>query len=85
MLPNAVRNYCLSNLFSPGCPYQFGIFPSTAGGCAPTYIKCAFGESTSVSCDLGLVFDERIRGCNWSEYFEARLFFIDVNLLYWSL
>ncbi len=38
-----------------GCPYQFGIFPSTAGGCAPTYMKCAFGAAKSVACDLGLV------------------------------
>jgi len=51
------------------CEYQFGIYPSPAAGnqCTADYIKCAFGQATAAQCDLGLVYDDRIHGCNWPD------------------
>jgi len=53
------------------CEYQFGIYPSAAAAgsdhCQAEYTKCAFGSAVSAKCDLGLVYDHRIHGCNWPD------------------
>jgi len=51
---------------SPGCEYQFGIFPS-GEGCLASYTKCANGIPTEVYCQLGLAYDHRIHTCNWPD------------------
>lgn len=51
---------------SPGCEYQFGIYPHTAE-CSTHYIKCAHGEPLPNECEPGLVYDDRIHGCNWPD------------------
>lgn len=53
-------------LSSPGCEYRFGIYPDT-DQCSTTYIKCAHGEPILSPCDDGLVYDDRIHGCNWPD------------------
>jgi len=51
---------------SPGCEYQFGIFPS-GEGCFASYTKCGHGVPTEVYCQLGLAYDHRIHTCNWPD------------------
>lgn len=51
---------------TPGCEYQFGIYPDSAE-CSTSYIKCAFGVPHQEPCTPGLVYDERIHGCNWPD------------------
>jgi len=51
---------------SPGCEYQFGIFPS-GQGCFASYTKCANGVPKEVYCQLGLAYDHRIHTCNWPD------------------
>jgi len=53
---------------SPGCPYQFGFFPAGAGPCATFYSNCAWGIPEKKQCEpFGLVYDDRIKGCNWPD------------------
>lgn len=53
---------------SPGCPWQFGIFEDGTGKCAVTYAECAWGVPHRKYCEpKGLVYDERIKGCNWPD------------------
>jgi len=51
---------------TPGCEYQFGIFPS-GEGCFASYTKCANGVPSEVYCQLGLAYDHRIHTCNWPD------------------
>lgn len=51
---------------TPGCEYQFGLYPHTAG-CSIHYVKCAYGEPQPQQCEPGLVYDEKIHGCNWPD------------------
>lgn len=51
---------------SPGCEYQFGIYPD-GNECSTHYIKCAHGEPIAEQCEPGLVYDDRIHGCNWPD------------------
>jgi len=51
---------------TPGCQYQFGIFPS-GEGCFASYTKCANGVPKEVYCQLGLAYDHRIHTCNWPD------------------
>ncbi|CAH0559063.1 unnamed protein product [Brassicogethes aeneus] len=76
----AVHNHCnyhwavdcgerkadLTPISTPGCEYQFGLYPDT-DGCSTHYIKCAYGEPIPQECEPGLVYDERIHGCNWPD------------------
>ncbi|XP_028169327.1 protein obstructor-E [Ostrinia nubilalis] len=76
----AVHNHCnynwavdcgtrkadLTPYSTPGCEYQFGIYPDSAE-CSTSYIKCAFGIPEQEPCTPGLVYDERIHGCNWPD------------------
>ena len=51
------------------CEYQFGIYPNPENPelCYADYVKCEFGAPVSAKCDLGLVYDHRIHGCNWPD------------------
>ncbi|OXA57902.1 protein obstructor-E [Folsomia candida] len=51
---------------TPGCLYQFGIYPK-APGCHKTYVKCAFGVPYETHCEAGLAYDEKTHSCNWPD------------------
>lgn len=54
---------------SPGCPWQFGIFPIAAGGqCSIDYFVCEWGVPETKRCSPeGLFYDDRIKGCQWAD------------------
>lgn len=54
---------------SPGCPWQFGIFPIAANGqCSIDYYVCEWGVPETKRCQPeGLFYDERIKGCQWAD------------------
>lgn len=54
---------------SPGCPWQFGIFPvSQAGQCSIDYFVCEWGVPETKRCSPeGLFYDDRIKGCQWAD------------------
>lgn len=56
-------------LASPGCPWQFGIFPvSSAGRCSIDYFVCEWGVPETKRCSPeGLFYDDRIKGCQWAD------------------
>lgn len=56
-------------LASPGCPWQFGIFPvSAAGRCSIDYFVCEWGVPETKRCSPeGLFYDDRIKGCQWAD------------------
>lgn len=51
---------------TPGCEYQFGIYPS-GDGCFASYTKCVDGSPLEQYCQLGLAYDHRIHTCNWPD------------------
>lgn len=88
-LSDAAHNYCVYNwkancgkkpiddtpISSPGCLYQFGIFPIEQG-CFYDYNKCEFGNATKMPCEndnenipvhLGLAYDPDMHACNWPD------------------
>lgn len=48
------------------CEYQFGIYEDSPD-CSTSYIKCEYGVPHQLPCDRGLVYDQRIHGCNWPD------------------
>lgn len=56
-------------LASPGCPWQFGIFPITSNGrCSIDYYVCEWGVPETKRCSPeGLFYDDRIKGCQWAD------------------
>lgn len=56
-------------LASPGCPWQFGIFPvSGVGRCSIDYFVCEWGVPETKRCSPeGLFYDDRIKGCQWAD------------------
>lgn len=48
------------------CEYQFGLYEDSPS-CSTSYIKCEFGVPHQLPCDKGLVYDQRIHGCNWPD------------------
>jgi len=54
-------------LSTPGCLYQFGIYPKQPGVCHSSYIKCAFGTPYETPCEPGLAYDEVNHSCNWPD------------------
>ncbi|CAG9828042.1 unnamed protein product [Diabrotica balteata] len=60
------RKADLTPISTPGCEYQFGIYPD-GPECSVHFIKCEYGEPIPNQCDAGLVYDERIHGCNWPD------------------
>merc|ERR1712168_1258824 len=55
------------------CEYQFGIYPGNTELCQADYFKCEFGSAVASKCDVGLVYDHRIHGCNWPDQLEGYL------------
>jgi Chitin binding Peritrophin-A domain len=51
---------------TPGCEYKFGIYEDSAE-CSTSYIKCEYGIPNQFPCTKGLVYDEKIHGCNWPD------------------
>ncbi|KAG5877135.1 hypothetical protein JTB14_027378 [Gonioctena quinquepunctata] len=60
------RKADLTPISSPGCEYQFGLYPD-GEECSVHYIKCEYGQPIPNQCEPGLVYDERIHGCNWPD------------------
>ncbi|XP_055913128.1 protein obstructor-E [Eupeodes corollae] len=60
------RHYDPTPISTPGCEYQFGIYPISPE-CSTSYIKCEYGEPHQLECDAGLAYDDRIHGCNWPD------------------
>ncbi|XP_022919934.2 protein obstructor-E [Onthophagus taurus] len=60
------RKADLTPISSHGCEYQFGLYPYSAE-CSTHYIKCTFGDPIPQECEPGLVYDEKIHGCNWPD------------------
>lgn len=58
--------FTVTPISTPGCEYQFGLYPDT-DECSTHYIKCAHGEPIPQECEPGLVYDDRIHGCNWPD------------------
>lgn len=54
---------------SPGCPWQFGIFPIVQNGrCSIDYFACEWGVPETKRCSPeGLFYDDRIKGCQWAD------------------
>jgi hypothetical protein len=51
---------------TPGCLYQFGIYPESAQ-CSNNYIKCAHGIPQPTPCEPGLAYDDKTHSCNWPD------------------
>ncbi|CRK90710.1 CLUMA_CG004403, isoform A [Clunio marinus] len=62
----AERKYDPTAISSPGCEYQFGLYED-GPECSTSYIKCEYGLPNSLECVKGLVYDDRIHGCNWPD------------------
>lgn len=76
----AVHNHCNYNwavecgnrvhdqqpINAPACEYAFGIYPDS-NECSTSYLKCEYAEPIPFPCDKGLVYDDRIHGCNWPD------------------
>lgn len=54
---------------SPGCPWQFGLFPIVQNGqCSIDYFVCEWGVAETKRCSPeGLFYDDRIKGCQWAD------------------
>ena len=53
---------------SPGCPWQFGVFPASSHQCSVHYHECEWGVPEVKTCHPeGLFYDERIKGCQWAD------------------
>jgi Chitin binding Peritrophin-A domain len=48
------------------CEYQFGLYEDSPE-CSTTYVKCEYGIPNQLPCQKGLVYDDRIKGCNWPD------------------
>ncbi|XP_012257001.2 protein obstructor-E [Athalia rosae] len=76
----AVHNHCnynwavqcgerkadLTPISTPGCEYQFGIYPDS-DSCSTTYVKCVYGAPQSEHCDAGLAYDPKSHSCVWPD------------------
>merc|ERR1711892_1213859 len=88
-LTDAIHNYCVYNWkadcgarqadntpqSSPGCEYQYGLFP-LGDGCQSSYVKCEAGVPSEMPCEaenpnvpvvLGLAYDPAMHSCNWPD------------------
>merc|ERR1712062_409096 len=90
----AVHNHCNYNwavdcgkrvyddtpISSPGCLYQFGIYP-VGEGCQTTFFKCAAGVAYETPCYKGLAYNPEIHVCDYPDSvrclrcFQTLLFF----------
>ena len=61
ILPSAV-----TPISTPGCLYQFGIYPES-DQCSKNYLKCAYGMPHTTPCEPGLAYDDKTHSCNWPD------------------
>jgi len=61
-----VRKHDQYPINAPGCEYAFGIYPDS-NDCSTSYLKCVYAEPIPQPCEKGLVYDDRIHGCNWPD------------------
>lgn len=59
-------NFLATPISNGICEYLFGIYEDSPE-CSTTYVKCEFGVPHQLPCTKGLVYDERIKGCNWPD------------------
>ncbi|XP_069696434.1 protein obstructor-E [Periplaneta americana] len=60
------RKADLTPISSPGCLYQFGIYPE-GPHCSTNYLKCAHGVPHPTPCEPGLAYDDKTHSCNWPD------------------
>merc|ERR1712203_322001 len=68
------RIYDDTPISSPGCLYQFGIYP-VGEGCQTTFFKCAAGVAYETPCYKGLAYNPEIHVCDYPDsvpYCEAQ-------------
>ncbi|XP_065202225.1 protein obstructor-E-like [Planococcus citri] len=56
----------IAPISSPGCEFKYGIY-SEGPSCSSNYVKCADGYPHVQDCEPGLVYDDRIKKCNWPD------------------
>ncbi|KAG7176404.1 obstructor-E-like 3, partial [Homarus americanus] len=62
------RKADLTPLGQGNCEYQFGLY--AGGPCETYFLKCVYGNPIDEPCTPGLVYDEKIHGCNWPDLVE---------------
>merc|ERR1712217_542461 len=60
------RVYDDTPISSPGCLYQFGIYP-VGEGCQTTFFKCAAGVAYETPCYKGLAYNPEIHVCDYPD------------------
>ena len=58
--------FAVTPISTPGCLYQFGIYPESAQ-CSKNYLKCAYGVPHTTPCEPGLAYDDKTHSCNWPD------------------
>merc|ERR1712020_53259 len=51
---------------SPGCLYQFGIYP-VGKGCQTTFFKCAHGTAYETACKRGQAYSNEYHRCDYPD------------------
>merc|ERR1739845_290621 len=68
------RAYDDTPISTPGCLYQYGIYP-VGEGCQTTFFKCAKGVAYETPCYQGLAYSPTLHVCDYPdnvEYCEAK-------------
>jgi hypothetical protein len=58
--------FAVTPISTPGCLYQFGIYPES-NQCSKNYLKCAYGVPHTTPCEPGLAYDDKTHSCNWPD------------------
>eukprot|EP00096_Caligus_rogercresseyi_P015751 TRINITY_DN821_c1_g1_i1.p1 TRINITY_DN821_c1_g1~~TRINITY_DN821_c1_g1_i1.p1 ORF type:complete len:235 (-),score=56.88 TRINITY_DN821_c1_g1_i1:233-937(-) len=80
----SVHNFCKYNwakdcgkliyddtpISSPGCLYQYGIYP-VGKGCQTTFFKCADGVAYETACQKGLAYEPSKHVCDYPDNIES--------------
>merc|ERR1712027_264769 len=60
------RTYDDTPISSPGCLYQFGIYP-VGKGCQTTFFKCAHGTAYETACKRGQAYSNEYHRCDYPD------------------
>eukprot|EP00095_Tigriopus_kingsejongensis_P003753 maker-scaffold911_size81771-snap-gene-0.26 protein:Tk03753 transcript:maker-scaffold911_size81771-snap-gene-0.26-mRNA-1 annotation:"GK25194" len=60
------RLYDDTPISSPGCLYQYGIYP-VGEGCQKTFFKCAEGVAYETPCQRGTVYNNEYHSCGYPD------------------
>jgi hypothetical protein len=60
------RSYDDTPISSPGCLYQFGIYP-VGKGCQTTFFKCAHGTAYETACKRGQAYSNEYHLCDYPD------------------